>query len=270
MANIENQQTDEKTIWELLGIVWRNKVLLIIVVILSVAVGAVYSFVFQSQDEVKYSFNEMVFYDEWDYYPVGIDFDYAKQVKSYIEEKAGKSCFTSITLKERNSNDDKYEYYLQGSFLTSIDKNEAEELSMEIINRHNSIIYDEYERILANKEAEVNELLNKYTDDQLEYERFLSEGNVSSAEMMSTNILLESKKNVSYELWKIKALELEDMKYANNNIDQICLSPFTLSAAAISTWKSNLAVAAIVGCFMAIALIFLKESYVVYRKNKKS
>lgn len=273
MANIENQQnqkTDEKTIWELLNIVWRNKVLFIIIVILCVAVGAVYSFVFQSQNEVRYAFSEFVLYDEWDYYPIGIDFDYAKQVKAYIEEKAVKPCFISIALKDRNSNDDKFEFYLQGSFLASVDKNEAEELSLEIVNRHNAIIYDEYERVFANKEAEVNELLNKYAEDELEYESFVGKENDASTEAMTEMIVLESQKNVSYELWKTAAMELEDMKYDYNNIDQVCLSPFSLNASTISTWKSNLAVAAIAGCFAAIALIFLKESYLIYRKNKKA
>lgn len=271
MNKLEHNQNEEMSIWDLLKLISKNWLNIVLITSIAIAISAVYSFVFQTQEVVHYGFNELVLYDEWNYYPPAINQSYTKALNEYITGETGESYFSTLVMRDTNGYDNKSEYKLQVSYFPSVDEGKAQELTQMIIDWHNIMIDDEFIKTLCNKEQITEQLFVDYTTVQLEYETYIVDHESHENTVSEECITLLAKQAVAYELLMDAELELKNIYEDQLSINSFYVSEFDIKPSVNSTWKSNLIIAFIAGVFLSLIFILAKESYNVYKnKNIKS
>jgi len=272
MNNAKMESTDsnsEISLWELLNLLLKKKALIIIIVIVTLLMGGFYSFVIQEQGTVSYTIAQVVLYDEWEYYPPSTAQNYTTALKTYISESVNENHIASVSIKDSNSKDNRMDYKLTVAFLPGTSEAQIETISAMIIAWHNEMIVTETNRILANKENEQNLLYLDYATTAQEYAEYMSQKPESIKTVTPEEEILNSSKEIAFELWKENTVAIKEMEYRFIDAPFYYIDNFTTSSITVDTWKTNIMLSVISGFLLAIIYILLRESYLNYKKAKE-
>lgn len=264
------KQEKELTIWELTNLMLRNWFFIIIVIIVFLAGGLVYSFVILEQNVTSYSSNKVVLFSEWNYYPAQISYTYADDLKKHINSEFDKQIISSALLKQEKNDDKTIKYTIDIFYSQNIMKSDAEEAAAQAVLWHNQMMDTELEKMQISREQLLNNLKAKYEESKLEYYSFITNADMSLVENMVRADLMQSESEIYFELLKSeneKQLELID---DSSDIEHFYLEPFHVNTTVKSTWKTNIIFSVILGFIAAFILVLLKQSYKSHKSDKSA
>lgn len=265
--NKEYKQENELTIWELMNLMLRNWLIIIIVLIVFIAGGSIYSFLIQEQNVTSYSSSETVLFSEWDYYPEQISYTYANDLKNHINSKFDKQIISSALLEQEKNDDKTINYIIDIVYSPNTMKSDAEEAVAQAVLWHNQMMDTELEKIKNSREQLFSNLLTSYEDSKYEYYSFITDSDLSLVENMVKADLIQSESDIYYELLKKeneKQLKLNDDW---NEIEHFYLEAFSVNTTVKSTWKTNIIFSVVLGFIAAFTLVLLKKSYRNYKSD---
>lgn len=262
------QNQGELSLWDLFSLLLKNVVFIIIIILVTTLFGVFYSFVIQEQNAVTYQINQLVIYDEWDYYPPAIEYTYANDAKAYINDEFDGEYITSAILKDSSSKDSKEDYNILIVFSTKTSEVQIKSITSKLAAWHNNMIEEGIDYILAYKENEKNELYTNYVNTENQYCEYLNENQSSSETNELNEEILKAKKNLNLELWKQSEQNIAEIKYSFRNAEYYYVNQFNVSEIIKNTWKNNIILSVAAGFALAIVFVLMKESYIRYKKDK--
>lgn len=269
MANSKEQNlinNEEMSLWELISLLRKNWLIICIIITVVFSAGITYSFVIQDQGQITYRINKLVIYDDWDYYSPNIAYTYASELGAFLNEEVGVK-IVSVSLDELRTEDKKVNYYLKLTYSTSVTKSEAEEIAQNIIGWHNSMIDSEAINVKMEEEERAEILYSEYENAVKEYFLYMDKIDMSSPDSLAVASTLESAKDISYEMWKDKKIQLQKLYDDISNASDYYISNLTVLSTVYSTWKTNIAFSLIFGLVISIVFILLRESYRGYKSS---
>lgn len=167
LKNTPEVQEEGILLWDLVLILLRNwKIILIITLIIGIIGTGV---AFTAKEKSQYLFNQKVICSEYNYYPIDFDRGYGASLEEYINEKYDDTISSNISVQMTK---DAEIYYLDVKYI-NMTYDEAMNITQDIIDRHNSILDAEYDRLIDSKKEEVKIATDEYTVNQNEYYDFL-------------------------------------------------------------------------------------------------
>jgi len=260
------------SIWQLLSILKKNWISISIIIIVILITGGGYSLMSEGNLANSYYFNEIVIYDDWNYYPLGFIHTYIQSLNKFLKEEDLMSSISNVTLIDSDLKDQKDEYNLRVMFSSGVEKSNAELISSKIVNWHNTTINNEVEVLRAYKEQEITNLYLEYENAEIKYHSFLNIADLSIVENMVLESTLKSKKDIAFEMWKTYKVDFVSLNDELLNVGNFNIGCFKIinrsSSIKSKPFYIDIIITLIIGFVLAIIFVLLRQSYLEYKSSK--
>lgn len=262
--DIKNKQS-EMSLWDLLGLLSKNIITIIIIIVATTLIGIFYSFIIQEQNIATHQIKNIVIYDEWDYYLPTMEYTYADDIKAYINDELGGDYIVTSVLSDTSTKDMKEDYNITIIFSPDVALSQVESIASKLPDWHNKLVEDGAQQILVDYENLQNELYANYVNAENTYCDYLK------AHPDSMNLdeqILKSQRDLELELLKETSQIVTQVKYDLYSTEHYYIDEFVITSTYKNTWKNNIILSIAAGLALAIVFVLTKESYLHYKKDK--